>query len=205
MNIATNGLIEVTNLGIVCDDSTGNYYSAGFDKTFAAQQGQVSAIDLVPTRLDDPEEAGRYVLHLLKEFNKYKRSRDSLKMLKRLLSLVRFLLFKDLTERFDILFNNSKLLVESEIKEVDRILQYITAPTKQHCLAAFDTPVVRQLENYRQELDLKLQLAGLTEERYFPGGVSNEVYKLIEATDKKLKEESGGRLYLLNSEEGSDV
>ncbi|PUB79805.1 MAG: hypothetical protein DBO99_03075 [gamma proteobacterium symbiont of Ctena orbiculata] len=196
---------EVTNLGIVCDDSEGNYVSVGFDKTFAAQQGQVSAIDLVPTRLDDPEAAGRYVLHLLNEFNKYKGSNDILKMLKRLLSLVRFLLLKDLTERFDILFKNSKLLVESEINEVNRILQYITAPTKQHCLDAFDTPIVKQLEDYRQELDLELQKAVLKEERYFPGGVSDEVYKLIEATDKKLKEESGGRLYLLKSEEGSDV
>jgi hypothetical protein len=185
---------EVSNIGIVCRINEGVLESAGFHKTFMYQQAQLAATDLIPKRLDDPGEMGRYALFLLNEVNKHKKSDNVLKMLKRLLSLVRFFYFRDLTERFEKLLDNSTILVKAELEEITRIkctLQNLDDGKK-----AFleENKVIEEMDQYEKELTLQYEMDSMKEKIHYPRGVSLEVFDLLQSTAKVLHQVSGGSL-----------
>lgn len=187
---------EASNLGIVCRINEGVLESAGFDKTFVYQQAQLAATDLIPKRLDDPDEVGRYALHLLNEVNIYKRSDNVLKMLKRLLSLVRFFYFRDLTDRFEKLLDNSTILVKAELEELTRIKNILQGLGDRKKVLFEDGKIFEEMDQYEEELTFRYKMDSMNEKKYYPGGVSLEVYDLLQSTAKVLSQASGGSLRL---------
>ncbi len=112
------GVTEITNL-IIAVDEDGN--SAGFIKTFAAQEAPLVPIDWLPNQMNDPIEMGRYITFLANSIVTLSKKGDMRKCLKRCASLSRVLFVPDITEEIVNLADKSTILLHHKLSELEKL------------------------------------------------------------------------------------
>lgn len=119
------GVTEITNL-IIAVDGSGN--SAGFAKTFAAQEVPLVPIDWLPNQMNDPIEMGRYINWLTDSIVALSKKGCMRKCLKRCASLSRVLFATETTDEiFDLARKNSTFLSHklSELEKLSLFLKHL--------------------------------------------------------------------------------
>jgi hypothetical protein len=112
------GVIEISNL-IIMVDKHGR--SAGFARTFAAQEAPLVPIDWLPNQMDDPMEMGRYINWLIDSIVALCRQGDMLKCLKRCAALSRVIFACDISNDISDLASGNIVLLSHKVTELVRL------------------------------------------------------------------------------------
>jgi hypothetical protein len=112
------GVTEITNLIIAVDES---WNSAGFAKTFAAQEAPLVPIDLLPNQMNDPFEMGRYINWLTNSIEELRDEGDMRKCLKRCAALSRVLFVPEIADDIAKLVSTSTILLSQKEGELAKL------------------------------------------------------------------------------------
>jgi hypothetical protein len=116
------GVTEITNLIIATDE---NGYSAGLEKTFAAQEVPLVPIDRLPNQMNDPFEMGRYIAWLADTIVMLSKMGDTRKCLKRCASLSRVIFAADITDKIANLVSGNPILLEHKRNELMKLAKIL--------------------------------------------------------------------------------
>lgn len=113
---------DVSNVLIFCDNS---WSSKAFEKTFPAQEACVSPTVILPNKLNDPFELGRYICWLQNEVNDQLAAGKYLKAIKRTLSLSRICFLSSIADEIVEYLEGSKEPLILENEEINALIQAV--------------------------------------------------------------------------------
>lgn len=182
-------VFDVSNLIIACDK---NYNSRGLSKTFAHQEVAITPRDIVPNKLDDVMNLGRYVTWLIGEIKNNLKSGNTLKSLKRLLSLSRVCWMPKYTNDIAAILDNSTMMHQREIETIGKLRAKVS------CIEGSVTweAASKDLEYFEELAHAELAKAKIKQQHKFPGGVEIAVKELALKLGEELFTHSGGRLLI---------
>lgn len=115
------GVTEVSNL-IIAVGLDGK--SAGFERTFAAQEVPLIPVDWLPNQMNDPLEMGRYIDWLVSAIVALRDEDDTRKCMKRCASLSRVLFLPEITDEIASLVDgHESILLVHQLKALDELCQ----------------------------------------------------------------------------------
>lgn len=185
-NINSDRPIEVSNISAFVGE---NFDGPGRKATFPFQEVLISSNAIVPSPLYDPLLVGEYVCWLIREMLEYSREGNSLKALKRALSLCRFCWFDELLDRIHQLFDGTPDIVNAERKIVEDIIDSIEELNIKWLSAKRD-----DLDWLVRKLAAEAVLRSIDQEKKFKFGFDAEATSIISEVIAKIENVSRGRL-----------
>jgi hypothetical protein len=152
------GVTEISNLIIMVDE---HGKSAGFVKTFAAQEAPLVPIDVLPNQMDDPAEMGRYVSWLINSIETLKAKGDMRKCLKRCASLSRVVFASDISDDISDLVSESTILLSHKVTELEKLSSVLKLLSDERSQRLHGL-----VERQRKELSAKLAARGGTPDEF---------------------------------------
>jgi hypothetical protein len=147
------GVSEISNVIIIVGKDG---KSAGFARTFAAQEAPLVPVDWLPNRMDDPFEMGRYVDWLTASITELSNQGNMRKCLKRCASLSRVLFVPEISDAIMNLLTKSTIMLSYKIKglsELTSVLETQSDPRSRRFLSLVN----------KQQNDLATKLSALGE------------------------------------------
>jgi hypothetical protein len=112
------GPIEVSNILLFCDPT---FQGPATRQSFAAQEAPIDTFEPPPNELSSPYQIGRYIDFLDKQIGRCFQENNTLKALKRSMSLSRIIFAAEMTDRISGLLKRSNLATISEIEKHTRL------------------------------------------------------------------------------------
>lgn len=124
VNVGAFRPCDVSNVMIFCNE---NWESSACGMSFPAQEVLLDASLFIPNQLCNPFELGRYVVWLNRQIDYYVLHKQTLKAIKRALSLARINFLPEVTEDIKRFLEASIYVYEEEAKVIERLINDISA------------------------------------------------------------------------------
>jgi hypothetical protein len=177
-----DGATEVSNILLFCNSS---FQGPATRQSFAAQEAPIDTFEPPPNELSSPYQIGRYIDFLDRQIGHLLQGKNTLKALKRSMSLSRIIFAAETTDRISGLLKRSDLATTSEIdkqKRLSRKVESLRGKLGDHIA----TRIVGKLERKTRLLQAKLDIYGDDEDIIKEPALWSEAQRIYHGLQMKL-------------------